>query len=681
MTVPSPQAHIQRWIQQAIVHLASYLKAVGGTDVLDDYGFLQSYLDPIRQQFPEIETLPELDWAYQQAIATQESDLATHLPLRRLAATGLSIPHLQILMLVGLVEIDARFGTLYSVLHPFPDEHRPTLGLINDLLSFNTPATESGWQLVQDLHQRGLIDLHYRDKPRAAQAVSIPAPVWDALNGEMLRSQPHLQWLPHHRLTPAADLTGLLPEDLLQRLLRMPELCQRQLSRGVILRGMQGSGRLRCAGAIAQATGSHLIHIQKPDLTALPQLCRLAGPLAVLCRAIPVIELELGPGEVVPLADLPGYDGFFAVLLGREGSFSGPLSETCLTLNISPPRQAARYQQWTQVVDPSINGTRAVVETASSHYHLTLGAIERAGHLAQAYAALNGHDHIETEDIQAACRSLNQQTLDNLATRMEPTGSWESLIVSDRTRSELQTLLLRCRHREALLDHLSPGFGATTRGLRALFSGASGTGKTLAARILAAELGLDLYRVELSSIVSKYIGETERNLSRLFARAEEQDVVLLLDEGDSLLTARTDVRSANDRYANLETNYLLQRLEQYEGIILITTNAPNRVDSAFQRRIDVAIEFGFPDAGQRQRLWQLHLPENHGVSPGFVRQAALRCQLTGGQIRNAALHATVLAVETKTPLGQDFLLAGIQREYTKIGSASPLRRTPETEPL
>jgi SpoVK/Ycf46/Vps4 family AAA+-type ATPase len=255
---------------------------------------------------------------------------------------------------------------------------------------------------------------------------------------------------------------------------------------------------------------------------------------------------------------------------------------------------------------------------------------------------------------------------------------WDDLIVSQTTRTELENLICRCRHRETLLSQLGKGFAGASRGVRALFSGASGTGKTLASRIVSTELGLELYRVDLSSVVSKYIGETERNLSQLFARAEEQDIILLLDEGDSLLTARTDVRTSNDRYANMETNYLLQRLEFYDGIILITSNAANHIDTAFQRRMDVTIEFGLPDAGHRQRLWLLHLPENNdtktanAVSESFLRQVALRCALTGGQIRNAALHATLLAVDAHQPISNTFLAEGIRREYTKMGAASPL---------
>ena len=148
-------------------------------------------------------------------------------------------------------------------------------------------------------------------------------------------------------------------------------------------------------------------------------------------------------------------------------------------------------------------------------------------------------------------------------------------------------------------------------GVRALFSGPSGTGKTLAARLLASALQMDLYRLDLSAVVNKYIGETEKNLNQIFARAEELDVILLLDEGDALLTQRTEVSNANDRYANLETNYLLQRLKSFEGILIVTTNAGDRIDSAFQRRMDVVISFPPPDATERWVIWQLHLPVTH----------------------------------------------------------------------
>ncbi len=211
--------------------------------------------------------------------------------------------------------------------------------------------------------------------------------------------------------------------------------------------------------------------------------------------------------------------------------------------------------------------------------------------------------------------------------------------------------------------------------MRALFRGPSGTGKTLAARVLASVLQKDLYRVDLSSIVNKYIGETEKNLNRLLSRAEELDVILLFDEGDALLTERTGVSSANDRYANLETNYLLQRLESFEGILVVTTNAGERIDPAFERRMDVVVEFQPAQPAERWDLWQLHLPASHAVDPDFLNELATRCALGGGQIRNAVLHAALIAVHTGTRIDTAGLEVAVRREYRKSGAVCPLRPT------
>jgi len=183
---------------------------------------------------------------------------------------------------------------------------------------------------------------------------------------------------------------------------------------------------------------------------------------------------------------------------------------------------------------------------------------------------------------------------------------------------------------------------------------------------------MDLYRIDLAAVVNKYIGETERNLNQVFSRAEELDVVLLLDEGDALMASRTDVRNANDRYANLETNYLLQRLENYEGIVIVTTNAVNRIDSAFTRRFDVVIDFGPPDIAERWMIWQNHLSQLHAVTQAFLQEVAGHCALTGGQIRNAALHATLLALREGVQVGDGHLEAAVRREYRKAGTACPL---------
>lgn len=255
-------------------------------------------------------------------------------------------------------------------------------------------------------------------------------------------------------------------------------------------------------------------------------------------------------------------------------------------------------------------------------------------------------------------------------------GGWEQMAAPRETMAELRSLEQRCRHREQLRDEAGSALGGNLNcGVRALFSGPSGTGKTMAARLLASSLQMDLYRVDLSSVVNKYIGETEKNLNQVFSRAEELDVVLLMDEGDALLTNRTSVFSSNDRYANLETNFLLQRLESFEGILVITTNAGGRIDSAFQRRMDVIIDFRPPEPQERWLIWQIHLPAGHQVDAHWLEEASIRCVLSGGQIRNAVLHASLLALSNGGTLKTAHAEEAVQREYRKSGAVCPLRKS------
>ena len=282
---------------------------------------------------------------------------------------------------------------------------------------------------------------------------------------------------------------------------------------------------------------------------------------------------------------------------------------------------------------------------------------------------------IELEDVQHACRTLNRQTLETLAVHLPATGDWSQLAVCEDTQRDLQELEARCRQRERLASAAGGAFTAQLNaGVRALFTGPSGTGKTLAARALAAQLQLDIYRLDLSAVVNKYIGETEKNLNQIFSRAEELDVILLIDEGDALLTQRTGVNTSNDRYANLETNFLLQRLESFNGIIIITTNSSELIDSAFQRRMDVTVDFRLPDAAERWQIWQLHLPAASTVDERLLTDVVTRCTLTGGQIRNAALHATLLALNNGGIVTNEYVEAAVQREYRKLGAVCPLRR-------
>jgi SpoVK/Ycf46/Vps4 family AAA+-type ATPase len=251
----------------------------------------------------------------------------------------------------------------------------------------------------------------------------------------------------------------------------------------------------------------------------------------------------------------------------------------------------------------------------------------------------------------------------------------QALVRSDGLRQELELLLLRCRGRDQLVEGL--GEAARVRfhpGVKALLVGPSGTGKTLAASWLTSRLGLPLYRVDLAAITSKYIGETEKNLADLLARAEQAEVVLLFDEADSLFGKRTEVREANDRFANAQTNYLLQRIETYDGIVLLTSNSRERFDSAFSRRLDAVIDFALPGPQERHALWLAHLGEGHGLSEGELNRLAGEVDLAGGAIRNVVLAAAVLARQGRGAITMAELRRGLAMECRKLGLPLTLER-------
>ena len=255
------------------------------------------------------------------------------------------------------------------------------------------------------------------------------------------------------------------------------------------------------------------------------------------------------------------------------------------------------------------------------------------------------------------------------ATRVERLASWSRVVLPPDIQESVLELIARIKHRRIVYD--TWGFDqvlTTARGVTALFSGGPGTGKTLVASAIANELGMDLYRVDLSRIMSKWIGETEQNLAKLFDAAEDGHAIILFDEADSLFSKRTEVRSSVDRYANLEVNYLLQRLDTFEGIAILTTNFGTSIDSAFKRRLSFRLTFPFPDEEAREALWKSHLPTALPRTGDFdLGELARKYRLSGGYIRNAALRAAFLAAEEHTALTHDHLERAIKAEFREIG--------------
>jgi len=244
--------------------------------------------------------------------------------------------------------------------------------------------------------------------------------------------------------------------------------------------------------------------------------------------------------------------------------------------------------------------------------------------------------------------------------------------MTNALRQDLESLVTRCRLREQFPLTHGPSIRARYRpSVRALFVGPSGTGKTLAVAWLATRLGIPLFRVDLAAVTSKYIGETEKNLSQLLARAEQNEVLLLFDEADSLFGKRTDIHEANDRFANAQTNYLLQRMESYDGITILTSNGRGRFDDAFSRRFDAILSFPLPGPEERRALWLSHLGPAQDVSDAQINRLAAVAELTGGQIRNAVLRAAVDAARDGKSIDYGNLLTGIAGEYRKSSRQLP----------
>jgi hypothetical protein len=331
------------------------------------------------------------------------------------------------------------------------------------------------------------------------------------------------------------------------------------------------------------------------------------------------------------------------------------------------PNAAERVRLWSA----SLPDTDLAITLGTEHL-FGPGRIRMLADAAQAEASIAGRPTPDRAALTAALWTTDGEGLGALAHPVRETIPDAALVTSTALRRDLDLLLARCRRREALADGLGAAMTARHKlGARSLFVGPSGTGKTMAAAWLAGHLMLPLYRVDLAAISSKYIGETEKNLARLLAAAEEQEVMLLFDEADSLFGKRTDISDSNDRFANAQTNYLLQRIETYTGIVILTSNARTRFDEAFMRRLDVIVEFTQPGPQERRGLWTAHLGRDHAVADADLNRLSAMAEMAGGHIRNVVLTAAVLAQEQGKAIAWPDIAAALRIEYRKLGWTVP----------
>ncbi|MBN1204049.1 MAG: ATP-binding protein [Myxococcaceae bacterium] len=336
-----------------------------------------------------------------------------------------------------------------------------------------------------------------------------------------------------------------------------------------------------------------------------------------------------------------------------------------LRLEVGRSDTAEQRILWQRALGPLAAPLEGKLPEIISHFHLGWQGIHSASAEVHAEVAAGRGEALGTL-LWDACRAQARPSLDDLAQRIEPRARWEDLVLPPLQLELLRDISAHVRQRATVYEAWGFG-GASSRGLgiSALFAGVSGTGKTMASEVLASELRLDLYRIDLSQVVSKYIGETEKNLRRIFDAAEEGGAILLFDEADALFGKRSEVKDSHDRYANIEVSYLLQRMEAYRGLAILTTNMKEAMDSAFLRRLRFVVEFPFPGLDQRMELWRRAFPSSTPTE-GVDMARLAKLNVAGGHIRNIALSAAFLAADMGEPVRMTHLLRAARDEYTKL---------------
>ena len=438
----------------------------------------------------------------------------------------------------------------------------------------------------------------------------------------------------------------------------------------VIVQGASGSGRRSMIAAVARQRRKRVLvvdamAIAKDRVVAAQQL-RIVARECALFDAIPLIrQLEglEGHGEVADRMGLVEEElGGGTCFATTTRQISRRWRTQPMYVELPPLNKAARARLWERAI--AVDNKTA--DQLATLYPLTPALIDAAG---KAVMRSTHGEPLEAHHVATGIRSVLDDRLAGLATRISVRQTWDDLVLPSEQVTSVLELLARVRERDRVYedwgfaDKLGRGLGVT-----ALFSGPPGTGKTMCAGLLARDLGTEIYQVDLSNLTSKWIGETEKNLAALFDAAEAGHAILLFDEADAVFGKRTEVRSSNDRHANHETNYLLQRLESFTGICILTTNHENAIDEAFRRRLAVHVRFPMPEASERTRLWRALIPSAAPTAEGLpFEHLGESFEMSGGYIRNAVLRAAFLAADARIPIDANFLVRAAQLEYEGMG--------------
>jgi hypothetical protein len=580
---------------------------------------------------------------------------------------GLSRFERDVLLLCVAMELDTRIGSLCARAQDDPSRPYPTFALaltlfddpVWDVLSPERPLRH--WRLIE-INQPGA-------QPLTTSALRADERIVNAIKG--------LSYM-DDRLAPLLlpldpiDLDLELPPsqaEVVRQIVRRLEMAEtgRRLPVFQLLGPDTASKRL-VAWHAAAALGLRLYRLpaemmptQVADLETLSRLTqRESGlvPFALYLDAQEVEKSAPAEGQAPPLGRfLAGANGVFFVATQdlRPG-----LGDTSVALDVAKPTSAEQRAAWAAVLGEAAGD---LPERLASQFSLDLATLHRIARGVQA----SGEEEGAGDRLWDAALASARPRLEGLAQRIEPRASWDDLVIPERERDLLRQIAVQVRLRGQVYEDW--GFAAKrTRGLgiSVLFAGESGTGKTMAAEVLADELRLSLYRIDLSTVVSKYIGETEKNLRRLFDAAEDGGAILFFDEADALFGKRSEVKDSHDRYANIEINYLLQRIESYRGLAILATNLKDSLDTAFVRRLRFILDFPVPGPDQRREIWRRIFP-SQARTEGLDFDRLARLGLNGGAINNVAMNAAFLAAGAGGPVTMPLVLAAARTEFQKLG--------------
>ena len=572
---------------------------------------------------------------------------------------GLDEIDLDLLLIAAAPDLDPRYEQLFGYLHDDVTQRRASIGLALRLTGHELTdvAARHRFAPSSPLRRAGLVDVD-EARPFLSRSLGVPDRIVTALLGDVNGRSGSLRF--------PGELS-IAVEPMMETTPWISNLA-RSIDSGISFVHIEDrpelTGVALAVSAIVLARGVAVVVELADGRDAIAAVWAASREAMLTGGGLVIDPVNLLVGSGAPTLDLLAGGSFPVVVVGRGRWRPEWATQVPLALVAPPLDEGERDACWRRALDGEFADAAAI----TSAFRLGPQRIERAA-MAASLAARHRGSPLEVADIHAGARLQNAAGLQRLARRIEPVAGWSDLVVTAQVSAALHEVTARVRHRTLVLDRwqLRRG-GGRGDGLTALFSGPSGTGKTLAAEVIARELGVDLHTVDLATVVDKYIGETEKNLDRIFDEAEQVNTVLFFDEADALFGKRSEVRDARDRYANVEVAYLLQRMERFDGLAILATNLRLNIDDAFARRLDVAVDFAKPKAAERLRLWVhlvgRHLPLDDSVDLPFLAESF---DIAGGSIRNVVVTAAYLAAEAGRDATMTDFVRGVAREYNKLG--------------